>query len=774
VFLFAFLASAQGTDAVVTGTVLDPTGAAMPAAAVTALNTDTGVSKTVQSDSAGVYEFPTLPPGTYVLSAEKAGFKKYLVAGLVLRTGDHVQQNLKLEVGGATESVQVSATAEGVQYMTSSQGGLLNASRIEDLPVNSRNAMDFVATQAGVIGTNFNGARNDMLNITLDGSNIQDNFITEAIGTTQIATSVDRVEEVKVVTSPADAEYGRGSGQVQLVSRSGTNQYHGSAYDFIHNGDLNANSWSNNRTGVARGVQIENQMGGRLAGPIKKNKTFFFGLFEANIQHFRSTSTATVLTPTALQGIFRFYPGVTNANALATNPVVDLSGNPVNPKGATGPLQSVSLFGLDPNRLTPDSTGIVAKNLALLPAPNTYVTGDGLNTAGYNFIVPSSDDIYSFTVRIDHNFSEKERLTASYDRDMENYPNGFDSQPLPTSPAGDYKDTAEVGSLALVSNPKSNIVNEARIGVTRNGVYFLAPWNASSLGQQGILPALDNTRYIMALPSIVTSPLGTSTSEDPQGRTAPVYEARDRITWLHGRHTLKAGLDRRYTSANSYVSFDAVPRVTLGTAASTGTQNITTISGIGANGTNAGSLLSLLAGSVASENQYFYATAGATPTYLPGQNAQHTWKEREWGTFFQDDFKVRSNLTLSFGVRWDYYGTPYAANGNLAGVVGGSSNIFGISGSNLSALFNPGTYNINNLTELEYIGKNSPHPNVNPWNNNNKNFAPTAGLAWSLPWLGKDKTVFRAGYGIAYERNTLVLVDQLFGYSVPGYLNQVS
>jgi hypothetical protein len=125
-------------------------------------------------------------------------------------------------------------------------------------------------------------------------------------------------------------------------------------------------------------------------------------------------------------------------------------------------------------------------------------------------------------------------------------------------------------------------------------------------------------------------------------------------------------------------------------------------------------------------------------------------------------------------VRWDYYGTPYAANGNLAGVVGGSSNIFGISGSNLSALFNPGTYNINNLTELEYIGKNSPHPNVNPWNNNNKNFAPTAGLAWSLPWLGKDKTVFRAGYGIAYERNTLVLVDQLFGYSVPGYLNQVS
>ena len=774
---FVSLAAAQGTDAVVTGTVLDASGAAMPDAAVTALNTSTGVSKTVRSNSSGVYEFSSLPPGTYTLSAAQKGFREFMLSGLVLRTGDHVEQNLKLEVGQATETVQVAATAEGVQYLTASQGGLVNSTRIADLPVASSNAMYFVATQAGVVGTNFNGARNDMLNITLDGSNIQDNFITESITTTQINTSVDRVEEVKVVTSPVDAEYGRGSGQVQLVSRSGTNQFHGSGYDFLHNTDFNANTWSNNRNGLPRSVAIENQAGGRLAGPIKKNKTFFFGLFEANINHFRSNSTATVLTSSARQGIFRYYPGVLDANANAANPTVDLSGNPVSPKGATGPLQSVSLFGLDPNRLAPDTSGIVAKNLALLPLPNTYIAGDGLNTAGYNFIVPSSDDIYSFTVRLDHNFSERERLTASYSRDMENYPNGFDSQPLPSSPPGDYKDTGEVGSIALVSTLGTNLVNEARLGLTKNGVYFLAPWNASSLGQKGILPALDATSYILAFPSVgatVTSPLATSTAEDPQGRTSPVYEARDRITWLHGKHTLKAGIDRRYTSANSYVSFDAVPRVSLGVAASTGTQNITTISGIGSNGSNAGNLLAMLAGSVSSETQWFYASPAKTPQYLPGQNAQHTWKEREWGTFFQDDFKVRHNLTLSFGVRWDYYGTPYAALGNMGGVVGGSSTIFGISGNTLGALFSPGNYNINNLTTLEYIGKNSANPGIQPWNSNNKNFAPTIGLSYSLPWLGRDKTVLRAGYGIAYERNTLVLVDQIYGYSVPGYLNQVS
>lgn len=163
--------------------------------------------------------------------------------------------------------------------------------------------MELVGTQAGLVttssGVNTNGARTDMMNITLDGTNIQDNAVLESATGQMISTTVDRVEEVRVVTSPADAEFGRGSGQVQLISRSGTNKFHRSAYDFLHNTDLNASTWSNNRNGLARSVQVLNQVGGRVDRPVRKNKTFFFALFEASLNHTQTPVTDTVLTPDA-------------------------------------------------------------------------------------------------------------------------------------------------------------------------------------------------------------------------------------------------------------------------------------------------------------------------------------------------------------------------------------------------------------------------------------------------------------------------------------------
>jgi hypothetical protein len=296
---YASLAAAQGTDAVVTGNVLDSTGAVIPDAAITAKNINTGVQTMVTSNASGVYRFAALPPGDYRISAEKQGFKQFVLNQTTLRTGDRLEANLIMEVGATKESVEVTANADSVNYLTSSQGGLLNSQRIQDLPVTNRNAMELVATQAGLVstssGVNMNGARTDMMNITLDGTNIQDNAVLESVTGQMISTTVDRVEEVRVVTSPADAEFGRGSGQVQLISRSGTNKFHGSAYDFLHNTDLNANTWSNNRTGLARSVQVLNQVGGRVDGPIRKNKTFFFALFETSLNHTSTPVTDTVL-----------------------------------------------------------------------------------------------------------------------------------------------------------------------------------------------------------------------------------------------------------------------------------------------------------------------------------------------------------------------------------------------------------------------------------------------------------------------------------------------
>ncbi len=769
VFLLASLAAAQGTDAVLTGSVLDSTGAVVPQASVMALNINTGVATRQTSNASGVYLFPALPPGDYTITAEKDGFKKYELARLTLRTGDHVEQNLPLQLGGSTETVQVVADSEAVNYLNSSQGGLLNNSRLQDLPVAGRNAMDLVLTQPGVVGTNFNGARNDMLNISLDHANIQDNFITEGLSTTQIFTSVDRVDEIRVVTSPADAEYGRGSGQVQLISKSGTNKFHGSLFDNIHNTDLNANSWANNRNGTKRNTLVENDTGASVGGPVRKNKTFFFGLFEANIDRTKSSVTSTTLTQTARDGIFRYFPGVQDANAGANNPSVDLNGNPVTPRGATGSLQSVSLFGLDPNRLTPDSTGIVAKNLALLPLPNNFLAaGDGLNTGAYVWRRGGSDDIYSWTMRGDHNFNEKHRLSVTYSHDTENNPNGFDGQPYPTSPIGVYTDTGTVGSVQLTSTLRPNLVNELFGSVSRNSTQFHAPWTVEGQSQASVLPSYKGVNYILNLGSEVTSPLGTSTSEDPQGRMQSSYVYGEKVTWLKGRHAIKAGVEFRNIISNSFVSFNVVPRITLGAAASAGVVGVSGISGIGANLTQAQNILTTLAGSVASEAQQYYSPGGANPQWIPYENAQHTWHNHEWGTFIQDDIKLKSNFTLHAGMRWDYYGVPWEGDGRLGTVVGGSQALFGISGTNLGALFNPGVENLNNLTQVQLIGKNSPHPGTEPWNAQYHNFAPVIGLTWSLPWLGKDKTIFRAGYGIAYERFTQVLFDQLYGYSAPG------
>jgi hypothetical protein len=775
--LFVFLCAAvfaQETNALLTGVVLDPTGAAVPGATVVAVNTKTGVTTTQLSNTSGVYTFTVLLPGEYRVTADKQGFKKTAVESLTLRTSDQLELNLKLEIGANAETVQVTAEAEGVTYLTPSLSGVINSSRIASLPTIGRNVMDFVTTQPGLVssganGVNVNGGRTDMLNVTLDGINILDNVINETIQNVQINTTTDRVEELRVVTSPADAEFGRGSGQVIAIGRSGTNEFHGALYDYLRNSSLNANTWANNRNGVNRAILRYNNPGARIGGPIIKNKTFFFGLFESTQIRQLSNQTATVPTDTLRKGIFRFFPGVTNANINGARPVVDAAGNPTAPSTAMGPLQSVSLFGLDPNRLVPDPTGNVAKTLALYPSPNIFTVGDGLNTAGYTFTAAQPTMLYSFSTRIDHNFSEAHRFFISYSRDQELLPNGNDVQALPSSQGGAFDDYAFHVSYGLTSTLRSNLINEFRGGATTATFDFLAPWSVSG---SSILPSIGNNPYVLALGSITTpvftNPYAAGTGEDPQGRKAPVYQYSDKITWIKGIHRIKAGYDLRFLSEQNYVAFNVMPRVVLGVG-NVATQNIQTISGIGANATAAGNDLAVLAGSVAQQLQQFYSPGGANPKFVPGLRNDHNWRQKEMDLFFQDDIKVRKNLTINLGVRWEYYGVPNEANGLAVGLVGGSQSAFGISGTDFGALFHPGVMP-GQLTQLQLIGKNSPNPGQNMWASQYKNFAPAAGLAWNLPWqkFGMDKSVLRLGYGIAYERNQLGLLDQLYGFGAPG------
>ncbi|HBY58176.1 MAG TPA: hypothetical protein DEH78_00030 [Solibacterales bacterium] len=243
------------------------------------------------------------------------------------------------------------AEGELLGYSTASVGGMLTGQKVLDLPIPARDALSLVLTQAGLVGDNFSGNRTAALNITLDGVNVQDQRNHQGLST-PVFTSVDRVEEFRVITSPADAELGRGSGQVQMITRSGTNEFHGSLFQFHRNTVLNANTWFNNQRGTdprtgdpvsPRNNLIRNQFGARIGGPIVKNKTFFHFLYDAQRIRQKSAVTSTVYTETARRGLYRFFPGVRNGNAESLSPTVDLLGNPVRPGTATGDLQTVSL-----------------------------------------------------------------------------------------------------------------------------------------------------------------------------------------------------------------------------------------------------------------------------------------------------------------------------------------------------------------------------------------------------------------------------------------------
>ena len=397
-FWFALVGNAQTTNASIYGSVNDTSGAAVPSASITAVSVKTGVASTTTSNSSGVYIFPSLQPGEYTVTGESAGFRKAIATGIQLDVSARISVDLKLEVGTASESVTVESTTSPMEAVNSSVSNVVTLQRVQNLPLQSLDAGALVALQPGVVGDTFNGARSQSQNVTLDGINIQETRYNGGVsgGNTTAVTAVDLVGEFRVITAPVDAEFGRGLAQVQMISRSGTNEYHGSAFEFNRVTALSANTWFNNQLGrnpdgslvAPRSFLIRNQFGARLGGPIIKNRTFFFFLYEGQRQKTQTAQNVTVLTATGRQGVFRYFPGVQNGNLTSAVPTVNVSGAPVTPAGATGALQTVSLFGRDPNRLGMDPTGNVAKALADIPLPNNFQRGDGLNTAGYYWQQP--------------------------------------------------------------------------------------------------------------------------------------------------------------------------------------------------------------------------------------------------------------------------------------------------------------------------------------------------------------------------------------------------
>jgi hypothetical protein len=775
--LMSSFAFAQTTNATLGGTVADTSSARIPGVTVTAVNTQTGIVTVVVTNETGAYQFAALQTGIYKVSAELPGFQTQTYNEVTLGVGQQVRLNFTLQVGTQAQAVEVSVAADTLIATTSSSvGAVLPDYKLRDLPLASRNALDLVATTAGTQGGAFAGSRTVAVNTVRDGVPVSDGRYDVGVSASTYV-SPDLVDEVRVIVAPADAELGRGSGQVQMVTRSGTNQFRGSIFWQNRNSALSANSWFNNYRGVGKDYRNANQFGGRLGGPIVRNKTFFFFLWEGQRYITKQQFVGNVLTAEARQGIFRFFPGVQNANFFSNNPVVDAFGNPVTPTGVVtsvdgGRLQSVSVFGKDPNRPGFDQSGWVQRLISRMPLPNDFTVGDGLNTAGHRWLrrVQGQDTSVGdgqdtnrnqTNFRIDHNFNSSHKLSFSATREhdwsmttqtgISNWPGGYD---------GIVKRDPHFYQAGLISTISPTILNEFRFGTRRNKHYAWNPiQRPDEVGDEARKQlASKNGELFLPSHSLFTDNIFIPAGQT-RGQTSPIYTYSDTLSWTRGKHAFKTGFEARFSSSQGF-NFGDDPKtlfasVTIsGTAGAVATSGpsitgISTIPGLtGSSITVAQNLLLDLSGSVSNVSRTFYIQKPTDTEYTGYVQVPRDNHQNEWGAFFKDDWKIRPDLTLNIGVRYDFYGVPYESNGLMAMPIGGNAALYGISGPN--GLWTPGASG-GAMTRVQFAGKGSPNPDALWYKNDWNNFAPAVGFSWSLPYFGKDKTVLRAGYGISYQ-----------------------
>jgi len=406
VLLFALSASSYTlaqVNAIVGGTVSDATGALIPGVEVTAKNINTGIVATRVTNETGAYDFPSLQPGTYAVSAALPGFRSSAYNNVQLGQGQEVRLNFTLQVGTAQQQVEVVTEADTLIATTSaSVGNVLPDRDVLTLPLASRNVLDMVATTTGVVMTinqygaavpQFGGTPIADVNTTRDGLVTNDGRYNSSNGAySAIFTSPDMVEEVRVSSNTIDPALGRGAAQVQMRTRAGGNEFHGAAFYTNNNSALNTQGWFQNLVGAQPTYTNRNQFGGRLGGPIIKNKAFFFVLTDDQRYVQKVYEDSIVLTPAARQGIFQYLTqGTTganggtsrrNGNAFSTTPSVNLAGQTLSSDPATGAplfLNSFNLFSdvKDPNRTEIDPVWFGPQYLKRMPLPNNWTVGDG-------------------------------------------------------------------------------------------------------------------------------------------------------------------------------------------------------------------------------------------------------------------------------------------------------------------------------------------------------------------------------------------------------------
>lgn len=712
--IVAAVTLAQVSTSRLEGTVQDATGAVVPSASVVVVNNKTQVRLETSTGAQGQFIFPSLPPGEYTLTVEAAGFSKAVRSGLVMNVSNTVTEVITLEVGSVNDSVVVEASAVRVQTADAQVARAITLRDIDVLPQLGRGPIALAIFTTGVqidpSDTTFsrvNGTRQGSNNTTLDGIDVND-VVVPRLGLAMTPNNTDTVEEFRMVTNGGKAEYGRSAGaQVELITRSGTNNFHGAAYDYLRNTKLNAGNFFSKQSGAAPPKYIRNIFGGRFEGPILKDRTFFMGNYEGGRTRQELVRNRTVLTPEAKQGLFRWKtPNTSNVQSF------DIAKN--DPRG----------IGIDP---------AVKKILKLLPDPNNTDIGDGLNTAGFRFNNPNNSFNDQFTIKVDHNLWAGHRTFFRWSW-MRTYSgdglNGADA-PYPGLPQGTQggRRWGWAGGSDWVINPTT--VNEFRVGFQKNTSAFLRP---------GRLPEP------MMVSNSWTDPLATGYA---QGRTPNFYEFTDNLTKIKSKHNFKMGAQLRFTTQWGYRDDYIWPNVyfsrSYGNApsASIGPSGSTVIAS--ADRTRFENLYNDLLGRISDVFGRYYSDLEQWQKL--GTSRVRTHKFHEYGYFFQDDWKVRPNLTVNLGVRWEFFGVPYEVNA-LEGTLDRA----------------------NLLDHLNRWSDATVRKTTQPYNNDWNNFAPRVGFAWDI--FGNGKTALRGNWGVFYDRMVGAAINTV-DLATPGFSQDV-
>jgi hypothetical protein len=811
---------AQGTGGRILGRIADPTGAVLGSVKVTATNDATGVSRSAQSNSGGDYGFPDLPVGTYTLIFELTGFKKDVRKGIALDVNQVITLNMTMQLGAAQEVIDVTSEAPLVDTTSTQLGAVVNNRSVNELPLNARDTYQFLQLQPGVqsqLGSSggtfygsddagavsVNGGRGRANNFSVNGGDANDQFVNLPT----IQPTPDAIEEFRVISNTFDAEYGRNSGAVvNVVTKSGTNQLHGDIYEYFRNTLLNAQGYFN----TVKPQENQNQFGGTFGGPIRKDRTFFFVTYEGRrVRQGVSGQTVVVPTPAELGGVFSGASGALGGS-IGDQTVADaLNGRSnggssctaaITAAGGVVPAAGVawsSIFPLDAsgnaNIPLACQDPVAVDLLRFVPAANRP---DGT----YQAVPVSSDRQDQVTFRFDHHINDRQNFSFYYYfTDDTNFQPFYNFQASGANVPGFG---ASVDSRYQQYNPShtwtiSNaLVNEARFTYMREGQLTFQHPQATNSVQDSCTSAVPTgvcfggTSDSSAINSIISTAVSTgaigsaaqagiTTGLPPNHTGVPfigvsggfnigngwegelpqvgnTFQWADNLTWVKGSHTMKFGADVRRSRFDQTLFFNVSGEFTF---------NSTTTDSI--NYLNPG-------GNVDSYPNYLL---GLADTYLQGSAQRENIRDTGLYLFAQDSWKIKPNVTLNYGLRWELdtpltdalhhvqtfrpgqNSTTYPCTLTAAEQANFGVSTCAAAGVQPTGLVFPGDTGVaNGLTQTYY-----------------KAFAPRLGIAYSPNFngglLGKlfgnnGKTSIRTGWGLFYNPIEQLVLEQ-FGAEPP-------